>query len=113
MPTAGLDTSPSRRLPSAGARRRDVRTPRTRGKMPLFVIQVKCPLCDGEHPTGIVLKLDDGPLAKETVATFCADRKVPPDLALRGKKFVCSATGDSFSPESDEAVLIVPQAYRF
>ena len=81
--------------------------------MPLFVIQMRCPHCGAEHPTGMVLKLDDGPLAKESVATFCADRPVPPELALRNTKLVCPATGESFSPGSDEDILVAPQAYRF
>ena len=81
--------------------------------MPLFVIQVRCPHCDGEHATGIVLKLDDGPIAKQSVATFCADRPVPPDLALRKREFVCPVTGQTFSPPSDEDILVTPQPYRF
>jgi hypothetical protein len=81
--------------------------------MPLFVIQVRCPHCGGEHATGMVLKLDDGPQTQESLSTFCADRPVPPDLMLRKSKFVCSATGDSFSPPTDDDILIVPQRHRF
>ena len=81
--------------------------------MPLFVIQVRCPHCGSEHASGMVLKLDDGPIVTESVATFCADRPVPPDLLLKNHKFVCPVTGESFSPPTDDDVLVVPQPYRF
>jgi hypothetical protein len=81
--------------------------------MPLFVIQVRCALCDTEHPTGMVLKLDEGPVEKQSVATFCGDQRVPPDLSVLKSKFVCPLTGQSFSPASNDDVYVVPQAYRF
>ena len=81
--------------------------------MPLFVIQMRCPHCGAEHPSGIVLKLDDGPLTKESVKAYCADRPPVPELALKNTKLVCPVTGEPFVPPSDEDVLIVPQPYRF
>lgn len=80
--------------------------------MPLFVIQVRCSFCNEEHPTGMVLKLDEGPLVKESVATFTGDGPVPPDLRVLNTVFVCPTTGQSYRPESNDHVLIVPNPYR-
>jgi hypothetical protein len=80
--------------------------------MPLFVLQVACDLCNGVHPTSDILKLDDGPLAKETVAAFCTDRPIPPDLAVKNQTFRCPVTGQTFSPKSYEQVFVIPAPYR-
>ncbi|MEJ7732630.1 MAG: hypothetical protein WKG00_25930 [Polyangiaceae bacterium] len=80
--------------------------------MPLFVIQVRCSHCSEEHPTGMVLKLDDGPLAKESVSTFAGEGPIPPDLKILNTVFVCPLTGQSYRPESNDHVLIVPNPYR-
>jgi hypothetical protein len=80
--------------------------------MPLYVLQVACDLCNGLHPTNDVIKLDEGPQGKETVAAFYADRPVPPDVAVRNQTFRCPNTGQTFCPKSDEKVFIVPAPYR-
>jgi hypothetical protein len=80
--------------------------------MPIYVLDVMCDRCGGVHPTGMVLKLDDGPPAQETVAAFYADRPVPPDVAVRNETFRCPVTGESFTPASDDKVVIMPAPYR-
>jgi hypothetical protein len=80
--------------------------------MPLYVLQVACEFCNGVHPTNDVIKLDDGPQTKETVAGFYANRPVPADVAVRNQTFRCPTTGQAFSPMSDDKVYIVPAPYR-
>jgi hypothetical protein len=75
--------------------------------MPLYVIQVQCDHCSSTHPTGIVLKLDDGPVAEQTIAAFCGDQPVPKELSLRNETFRCPITGEEFRAKSDEQFLIV------
>jgi len=81
--------------------------------MPLFIIHVKCDQCSSTHPTGIVLKLDDGPIAEQSVAAFCGDKPVPKELSLRKETFRCPVTGDEFMAKNDDQLLIVPQRHRF
>jgi hypothetical protein len=81
--------------------------------MPLYVIHVKCDQCSEAHPTGIVLKLDDGPIAEQTIAEFCGDKPVPKDLSFRHEKFRCPITGEEFQVQSDDKLVIVPQRHRF
>lgn len=80
--------------------------------MPYHVIQVECGVCSGLHTTEIVLKLDDGPPAKESVASYYGGKAVPPAVAVRDQVFRCPATGEKFKPGSDEKVFVMPAPYR-
>jgi hypothetical protein len=79
--------------------------------MALYVLQVVCEHCDGVHSTGMVLKLDEGPTAQQSVASFYADRLVPGELSLQKETFRCPLTGEPYSAPPDR-VLIVPAPYR-
>jgi hypothetical protein len=81
--------------------------------MPLFAIHVKCPQCPDAHTTGIVLMIDDGPIAEQSIAAFCGDNPVPLDLSFRNETFRCPVTGEEFKAKTDDELLIVPARHRF
>jgi len=79
--------------------------------MPLYVLQVVCGHCDAVHSTGMVVKLDDGPTEKTSVASYYTDRPVPGEVSMQNETLRCPTTGQVYSPTAD-TVLIVPAPYR-
>jgi len=74
-----------------------------------YEIYAQCDECGGEHPMLIRIYLDDGPVAKKSIAEAFQGTSLPPQVsALRGHKALCLKTGKMFIQENDEHVFLVP-----
>ena len=80
--------------------------------MPVYEIHVKCDFCGGEHQLLIKVHLDHGPDRKQSLAESFDMAGVPPQLlAIRDHKALCLKTGQKFTIENDEQVLLVPASF--
>ena len=77
--------------------------------MPHYEIYVTCTECRREHPMGIRIHLDNGPLDKRSISNAYSGKTQPPQLQpVKGHKVLCLKTGRTFVQSNLDDVYLVP-----
>ncbi len=77
--------------------------------MAQYQVHCFCDECGQTHPTGIGIRLDDGPADRQSVGNAYAGRELPPSVAtLRGNQFPCPVTKRMTVQQDNDQVFLVP-----
>jgi hypothetical protein len=77
--------------------------------MAKYSVEFFCDECGEVHPLGISIRLDDGPVEKESIGDSYAGIELPSSVAtLRGNMATCPNTGKLTSQKDNNQVYLVP-----
>jgi hypothetical protein len=66
--------------------------------MPKYGIFASCNACGDDHPMGILVILQSGPVKKQSIASAFAGKDLPPNLAsLKDNRVYCPKTGRGYA----------------
>ena len=81
--------------------------------MPQYSIYVSCNQCGGEHPMGVSIYLNGGPVEKRSIADVYQGEPLPPQVsAIQGHPCLCLKTGKRFIQQDNAEVFLVPVQWR-
>jgi hypothetical protein len=79
--------------------------------MPRYDIYVFCEQCQSEHPMGMVFRIEDGPVTKQSLSAVYEGKPLPPQvIAIEAHKTLCPKTGKSFTQKDHEQIFLVPSS---
>lgn len=78
-----------------------------------YTLYVFCDDCSDVHPMPIKVRLDKGPVDRQSIGAAYQGKRVPEKLAKLARNVVrCPKTGKSFVQKDDSHVFLVPSEER-
>jgi hypothetical protein len=77
--------------------------------MPKYDIFASCNACGDDHPMGILVMLQSGPVKKQSIAGAFAGKDLPPNVAtLKDNRVYCPRTGRGYAQTDNRKIFLVP-----